>query len=59
MNYLIARVSDPKQLDALPAQKQKLFDYAEKRNWTIKKTSSTQSLMKRLLKILGKSLMKM
>ncbi len=37
MNYLIARVSDPKQLDALPAQKQKLFDYAEKRNWIEKK----------------------
>src|ERR1035438_975617 len=37
MNYLIARVSDPKQLDALPAQRQKLFDYAEKRNWIEKK----------------------
>ncbi len=37
MNYLIARVSDPKQLDALPAQRQKLFDYAEKRNWVEKK----------------------
>lgn len=36
-NYLIARVSDPKQLDALPAQKQKLFDYAYKRNWIEKK----------------------
>ena len=37
MNYLIARVSDPKQLDALLAQRQKLFDYAEKRNWIEKK----------------------
>lgn len=33
MNYLIARVSDPEQLKALPAQKQKLFDYAKLKNW--------------------------
>ncbi len=33
MNYLIARVSDPAQLEALPAQKQKLFNYANDRHW--------------------------
>ena len=37
MNYLIARVSDPKQIEALPAQKQKLYDYAERRQWIEKK----------------------
>jgi len=37
MNYLIARVSDPKQLDALPAQRQKLYDYANRCNWVEKK----------------------
>lgn len=33
MNYLIARVSDPEQKKALPAQKKKLFDYADKMKW--------------------------
>ncbi len=33
MNYLIARVSDPDQRKALPAQKKKLFDYADKQRW--------------------------
>lgn len=33
MNYLIARVSDPDQRKALPAQKQKLFDYAKLKDW--------------------------
>lgn len=33
MNYLIARVSDPDQRKALPAQKKKLDDYAEGENW--------------------------
>src|SRR3990167_8851780 len=33
MNYLIARVSDPTQKQALPAQRQKLFDYAKKQGW--------------------------
>lgn len=33
MNYLIARVSDPDQKKALPAQEKKLFDYAERMNW--------------------------
>lgn len=34
MNYLIARVSDPDQKKALPAQKKKLFDYADRLEWT-------------------------
>ena len=33
MNYLIARVSDPNQIDALPAQKMRLFKYAKERGW--------------------------
>lgn len=33
MNRLIARVSDPEQRKALPAQKQKLYDYAKKQGW--------------------------
>jgi site-specific DNA recombinase len=33
MNYLIARVSDPDQKKALPAQKKKLYDYADKMSW--------------------------
>lgn len=33
MNYLVARVSDPSQIQALPAQKKKLYDYAEKQDW--------------------------
>jgi len=33
MNYLIARVSDISQRKALPAQKAKLFDYANKLKW--------------------------
>lgn len=33
MNYLIARVSDPDQKKALPAQSKKLTDYAERMNW--------------------------
>jgi site-specific DNA recombinase len=33
MNYLIARVSQPEQKKALPAQKKKLYDYAEKKEW--------------------------
>ena len=33
MNYLIARVSDPTQKIALPAQKKKLYDYADKKGW--------------------------
>lgn len=33
MNYLIARVSDPEQRRALPAQKQKLLDYADLKGW--------------------------
>src|SRR6266850_3721473 len=33
MNYLIARVSDPEQRKALPAQKQKLYDYANRMKW--------------------------
>jgi site-specific DNA recombinase len=33
MNYLIARVSDPTQKIALPAQRKKLYDYAEKQCW--------------------------
>lgn len=33
MNYAIARVSDPDQRKALPAQKQKLFDYAQRNGW--------------------------
>lgn len=37
MNYLIARVSDPEQRKALPAQKKKLYDYAERMKWAEKK----------------------
>ena len=33
MNYLIARVSDPDQKEALPAQKKRLDDYAYKKEW--------------------------
>lgn len=33
MNYLIARVSDPDQIEALPAQKKRLDDYAYKQDW--------------------------
>src|SRR5579884_2119572 len=33
MNYLVARVSDKDQLKALPAQKQKLTEYADKMGW--------------------------
>lgn len=33
MNYLIARVSDPQQIKALPAQKKKLTDYAKEQKW--------------------------
>lgn len=33
MNYLVARVSDETQVKALPAQKQKLDDYAKKMKW--------------------------
>ena len=33
MNYLVARVSDPEQRKALPAQKKKLYDYAEFMKW--------------------------
>ena len=33
MNYLIARVSDPAQRQALPAQTQKLKDYAKSKQW--------------------------
>jgi site-specific DNA recombinase len=33
MNYLIARVSDPDQRKALPAQSKKLFDYADRLDW--------------------------
>lgn len=33
MNYLVARVSDVKQRKALPAQRKKLFDYADKKEW--------------------------
>ena len=33
MNYLIARVSDPDQKEALPAQKKRLDDYAHKQEW--------------------------
>ena len=33
MNYLIARVSDVEQRKALPAQKQKLYDYSKKICW--------------------------
>jgi site-specific DNA recombinase len=40
MNYLIARVSDVEQKKALPAQRQKLLDYAEKLGWEDKKDYS-------------------
>ena len=33
MNYLVARVSDREQRKALPAQKKKLYDYAERLRW--------------------------
>src|SRR3990167_9903705 len=33
MNYLVARVSDKDQRKALPAQKKKLYDYAERLKW--------------------------
>ena len=33
MNYLIARVSDPSQKPALPAQKKRLEDYAKSLGW--------------------------
>ena len=33
MNYLIARVSDPGQLEALPAQAKRLKEYAERQGW--------------------------
>ncbi len=33
MNYLIARVSDPVQREALPAQTKKLTDYAKSQKW--------------------------
>lgn len=33
MNYLIARVSDADQKEALPAQKKRLVDYASKKEW--------------------------
>ncbi len=33
MNYLIARVSDPDQKKALPAQKRRLYDYAKSKDW--------------------------
>lgn len=33
MNYLIARVSDPDQKKALPAQKKRLEDYAKSLDW--------------------------
>lgn len=36
MNYLIARVSQEEQKDALPAQERRLLDYAEKQDWTEK-----------------------
>lgn len=35
MNYLIARVSDPDQKKALPAQKKRLFDYAKSQDWHV------------------------
>lgn len=37
MNYLIARVSDPSQIDALPAQKMRLLNYAKERGWVLGK----------------------
>ncbi len=33
MNYLIARVSDPDQKKALPAQTKRLKDYAKTKDW--------------------------
>jgi DNA invertase Pin-like site-specific DNA recombinase len=33
MNYLVARVSDEKQRKALPAQKRRLLDYANRKSW--------------------------
>jgi site-specific DNA recombinase len=33
MHYLIARVSDPDQVEALPAQQKRLEDYAYKQDW--------------------------
>ena len=33
MNYLVARGSDPEQRKALPAQKKKLYNYAELKEW--------------------------
>jgi site-specific DNA recombinase len=33
MNYLIARVSEPEQRKSLPAQRKKIFDYADKVKW--------------------------
>jgi site-specific DNA recombinase len=33
MNYLIARVSEPEQRKSLPAQRKKIFDYADKAKW--------------------------
>jgi len=33
MNYLIARVSDENQKKALPAQKKRLLEYADKLHW--------------------------
>ena len=33
MNYLIARVSEPEQRKSLPAQRKKIFDYADKIKW--------------------------
>ena len=33
MNYLIARVSEPEQRKALPGQRQRLYNYADKMDW--------------------------
>ena len=33
MNYLIARLSDISQLEAMPAQRKRLLDYATKLTW--------------------------
>lgn len=37
MHYLIARVSQAEQKKALPAQKKKLYDYADKLDWIVGK----------------------
>lgn len=35
MNYLVARVSDVKQIESLPAQKRRVKEYARKKGWVV------------------------